>query len=29
MLYIRVRKPTLNLQTDSIRAKVFVLGPLL
>ena len=24
MLYIRMRKPTLNVQTDSIRAKVFV-----
>ena len=24
MLYIRVRKPTLTVQTDSIRAKVFV-----
>ena len=24
MLYIRLRKPTLNVQTDSIRAKVFV-----
>ena len=22
--YIRMRKPTLNVQTDSIRAKVFV-----
>ena len=24
MLYIRMRKPTLNVQTDSIGAKVFV-----
>ena len=24
MLYIRMRKPTLNVQTDSIRTKVFV-----
>ena len=24
MLYIRMRKPTLHVQTDSIRAKVFV-----
>ena len=24
MLYIRMRKPTLNVQTDSIRAKMFV-----
>ena len=24
MLYIRMRKPILNVQTDSIRAKVFV-----
>ena len=24
MLYIRMRKPTLNVQTDSNRAKVFV-----
>ena len=24
MLYIRMRKPTLNVRTDSIRAKVFV-----
>ena len=24
MLYMRMRKPTLNVQTDSIRANVFV-----
>ena len=29
MLYIRMRKPTLNVQTVSIRAKVFCLGRLL
>ena len=29
MLYIWMCKPTLNVQTDSIRAKVFVLGRLL